>query len=119
MNEHTQAAPAANTLAARIIYHDLLHVDLDASTAQNAAHLLLSAIKPLAAIDDDADITLPATALQSLLENLVDELHGMRVAMAQARTVAREHMMMPADTGVGGAAVSATQDRADVPEVRA
>ncbi len=88
MNEQTQAAPAANTLAARIVTRKLLCVEVDASPAQNAAHLLLSAVKPLVALDDDADVTLPAAALQHTPEELVNELHDMRAAILSTRVAA-------------------------------
>lgn len=54
------------------------------STAAHAAHLLLSALAPLTDRDDDADITLPAAALQGLLEDLVNELHGLYVSRMTA-----------------------------------
>lgn len=61
------------------------------STAAHAAHLLLSALAPLTERDDDADITLPAAALQGLLEDLVNELHGLYVGqMAAHQRTARE-----------------------------
>ncbi len=48
---------------------------------EDAAHLLLTALTPLVERDDDAAITLPAAALQRLLEGLVNALYGQRASM--------------------------------------
>ena len=106
MNEHTQAAPAASPLAsfpsdevALALFGKLhaaarrlsLHID-GRDGDQDAARLLLTALNPLVERDDDADITLPAAALQRLLEGLVNALYSQQVSMRAMRDAALAHL---------------------------
>lgn len=106
MNEQTQAAPAASSFAsfpsdevALALSVELLaaarrlslHID-GCDGDQDAAHLLLTALNPLVERDDDADITLPAAALQRLLEGLVNALYSQQVSMRALRDAALAHL---------------------------
>lgn len=82
--ETADALRAASRLAASI--------GNDGSTEEHAAHLLLSALQPLTDRDDDADITLPAVALKSLLEELVNTLYDHRVTMRCVSAAIRDHL---------------------------
>lgn len=51
------------------------------SGAYTAARLLEASLEPLIERDDDADVTLPATALHQLLETLTGEIYEHRVIL--------------------------------------
>lgn len=80
MHTTTQAAPTP-TDALRTAMQRAWNISADCSPEEHAAHLLMCALEPLTDRDDDASITLPAVALQSVLEGLVNTLYGQRVAM--------------------------------------
>lgn len=63
----------------------------NADSDKDAAHLLLTALAPLIERDDDADITLPAAALQRMLEGLVNTLYSQQVSMRSLRDAAARH----------------------------
>lgn len=90
MQDITQAAAAAAALHAAVLRTSLYVDGVDAE--QDAAHLLLTALAPLIERDDDADITLPAAALQRLLEGLVNTLYSQQVSLRSLRDAALAHL---------------------------
>ena len=86
-------SPQAETAdALRAAFRSTASIGKDARPEEHAAHLLLSALQPLTDRDDDADITLPAVALKSLLEELVNTLYDHRAAMRCVSAAIRDHL---------------------------
>lgn len=58
----------------------------------DAAHLLARSLEPLVAMAADAEVTLPAEALQALLTELHNRIHGQRASIRALVDIAYGHI---------------------------